>query len=162
MDRRVRRKLAISAATPWAANLLLKFHIREGFQKMWNLSLLSCWGSRRLTIQNHSWTPKTCYSYGLDCLMFIASISDDFESYHFFAVSGWSSLKMSNNPKRYCIMIFLIGTKRKIRFIQIEVNCKKMYEKSPIIGGRGSNALLHHYTKQWNSVFSGRIFFGDV
>ena len=103
------RKLAISAATPWAANLLLKFHIREGFQKMWNLSLLSCWGSRRLTIQNHSWTPKTCYSYGLDCLMFIASISDDFESYHFFAVSGWSSLKMSNNPKRYCILIFWLG-----------------------------------------------------
>ena len=27
----------------------------------------------------------------------------------FFAVSGWSSLKMSNNPKRYCIMIFWLG-----------------------------------------------------
>ena len=37
-----------------------------------------------LTIQNHSWTTKTCFAFVLDCLWFISSILDDLESYYMY------------------------------------------------------------------------------
>ena len=56
-----------------------------------------------LTIQNYSWTTKTCFAFVLDCLWFISSILDDLESYYMYVcmyvyVSSQcrSSLKMSN------------------------------------------------------------------
>ena len=33
-----------------------------------------------IVFQNLSWTPKTCFAFSLDCLLFISSILDDFES----------------------------------------------------------------------------------
>ena len=37
-----------------------------------------------IVFQNLSWTPKTCFAFSLDCLLFISSILDDFESNHMF------------------------------------------------------------------------------
>ena len=33
-----------------------------------------------IVFHNLSWTPKTCFAFSLDCLLFISSILDDFES----------------------------------------------------------------------------------
>ena len=48
-----------------------------------------------IVFQNLSWTPKTCFAFSLDCLLFISSILDDFESNPMFIYVG-SSLNMSN------------------------------------------------------------------
>ena len=42
-------------------------HPGSGFQK--NVKFIS--SAIFLTIQNHSWTPKTCFDFGLDCLLFM-------------------------------------------------------------------------------------------
>ena len=52
-----------------------------------------------IVFQNLSWTPKTCFAFSLDCLLFISSILDDVEiilCLYMLPVSGGSSLNMSN------------------------------------------------------------------
>ena len=45
-------------------------HIGRGLHKKRKIYFFAIF----LTIQNHSWTPKTCFAYGLDCLLFIWGI----------------------------------------------------------------------------------------
>ena len=40
-----------------------------------------------IVFQNLSWTPKTCFAFSLDCLLFISSILDDFDPMFIYVAS---------------------------------------------------------------------------
>ena len=40
-----------------------------------------------IVFQNLSWTPKTCFAFSSDCLLFISSILDDFDPMFIYVAS---------------------------------------------------------------------------